>query len=174
MGQGQQRPTLLARAWVQGALRSICIQGGPQQLKGQSLTGGLLEPDTHTRVQWLSDYKPISIPKEPKERKWGRPALCNPMTYSLPTFSVHEIFQARVPEWVAISFPRGSSQPRDGTWVSHIAGRRFTLWATREVSKKSPGAPGKRGTGLAHSSFSAPLFWVSMILIATSQVLLRV
>ena len=39
--------------------------------------------------------------------------------------SVHEIFQARTLEWVAISFSRGSSQPRDRTWVSHIVGRRF-------------------------------------------------
>ena len=36
-----------------------------------------------------------------------------------------EVFQARVPEWIAISFSRGSSQPRNRTWVSHIAGRRF-------------------------------------------------
>ena len=40
-------------------------------------------------------------------------------------------FQARVLEWVAISFSRGSSQPRNQTWVSRIAGRLFTNWATR-------------------------------------------
>ena len=44
--------------------------------------------------------------------------------------SVHEIFQARILEWVAISFSRGSSQPRDQTWVSCTAGRFFTNWAT--------------------------------------------
>ena len=55
------------------------------------------------------------------------PTLCNPMDYSLPGFSVHGIFQARVPEWVAISFSRGSSRPRDQTQVSRIAGRHFTL-----------------------------------------------
>ena len=43
------------------------------------------------------------------------------------------ILQARILEWVAISFSRGSSQPRDRTPVSCIAGRRFTLWATREA-----------------------------------------
>ena len=42
-------------------------------------------------------------------------------------------FQARALEWVAMSFSRGSSQPGDQTRVSHIAGRRFTLWATREA-----------------------------------------
>ena len=46
------------------------------------------------------------------------------------------IFQARVLEWVAISFSRGSSQPRDGTWVSCTAGRRLTVWATREAQLK--------------------------------------
>ena len=56
------------------------------------------------------------------------------MDCSLPGFSVHGIFQARVLEWVAISFPRGSSQPRDWTWVSRTAGRRFTIWATREAN----------------------------------------
>ena len=47
--------------------------------------------------------------------------------------SVHGIFQARILKWVAISFFRGSSQPRDWTQVSHIVSRHFTVWATREV-----------------------------------------
>ena len=55
------------------------------------------------------------------------PTLCDPMDCSLQVPVVHWIFQARVLEWVAISFSRGSSQPRDRTWVSHIAGRRFTI-----------------------------------------------
>ena len=55
------------------------------------------------------------------------PTLCNPMDCSLPGFSVHGIFQARVLEWVAISFSRGSSRPRDQTQVSLIAGRHFTF-----------------------------------------------
>ena len=53
------------------------------------------------------------------------PTLCDPTDFSLPGFSVHGIFQTRVLEWVAISFSRGSSRPRDGTWVSHIVGRCF-------------------------------------------------
>ena len=60
--------------------------------------------------------------------------LCNPMDYSLPGFSVHGILQARILEWVAISFSRESSQPMDRTWVSWVAGRFFTIWATREAS----------------------------------------
>ena len=53
------------------------------------------------------------------------PTLCDPMDCSLPGFSVHGIFHARVLEWVAISFSRGSSWPRDQTKVSCIAGRRL-------------------------------------------------
>ena len=52
--------------------------------------------------------------------------LCDPMDCSPPGSSVHEIFQARILEWVAISFSRGSSQPRDLTWVSCTAYRFFT------------------------------------------------
>ena len=52
------------------------------------------------------------------------------MDCSLSGFSIHGIFQARVLEWVAISFSRGSSQPRNRSWVSCIADRRFILWAT--------------------------------------------
>ena len=53
------------------------------------------------------------------------PTLWDPMDCSLPGSSVHGIFQARILEWVAISFSRGSSRPRDRTPVSHIVGRRF-------------------------------------------------
>ena len=59
--------------------------------------------------------------------------VCAPMDYSLPGSSVHGILQARILEWFAISFSRGSSQPRDQTWVFCIAGRFFTIWVTREA-----------------------------------------
>ena len=62
------------------------------------------------------------------------PTLCDPMDCSLSGSSVHGIFQARVLEWIAISFSKGSSQPRNWTRVSRFAGRRFTVWATREAS----------------------------------------
>ena len=55
------------------------------------------------------------------------PTLCNPVDCSLPGSSIHWSLQARILEWVAISFSRGSSPPRDQTQVSHIAGRRFNL-----------------------------------------------
>ena len=55
------------------------------------------------------------------------PTLCDPVDCSLSGSSVHGIFQARVLEWIAISFSRGSSQPRNRTQVSGIAGRCFTI-----------------------------------------------
>ena len=59
------------------------------------------------------------------------PTLCDPRDSSPPGSPVPGILQARTLEWVAISFSR-SSQPRDRTQVSCIAGRCFTIWATRE------------------------------------------
>ena len=55
------------------------------------------------------------------------------MDCSPPGSSVHGILQARILEWVAISFSGGSSRPRDRTQVSCIAARFFTVWATREA-----------------------------------------
>ena len=70
--------------------------------------------------------------------KWSEvtqscPTLCDPMDCSLPGSSVHGIFQARILEWVAISFSRRSSWPRDRTRFSHIVGNHFIIWATREA-----------------------------------------
>ena len=97
--------------------------------------------------------------------------LCNPKDCSPPGFSVHEISQARIleseseshsvvsdslqphglhnpwnspgqnTEWVAFPFSSGSSQPRDWTQVSCIAGRFFTSWATIEVQEYQSGLP---------------------------------
>ena len=61
------------------------------------------------------------------------PTLCNPMDCSPPGSPFHGVLQARILEWVAISFSRWSSQPKDWTQVSHIAGRHFTIWATRKA-----------------------------------------
>ena len=68
----------------------------------------------------------LSYQKESEVAQLGL-TLCDPMDCSLLGSSVHGIFQARVLEWVAISFSRGSPQPRDRTQVSRIAGRHFTV-----------------------------------------------
>ena len=56
--------------------------------------------------------------------------VCDPMNYTL-----HGILQARILEWVAVPFSKGSSQPRDRTQVSHIAGGFFTSWVKREAQE---------------------------------------
>ena len=60
------------------------------------------------------------------------PALCDPINYT-----IRGILQARILEWVAFPFSRGSSQPRDWTQVSCIAGRFFPSWATRETQENT-------------------------------------
>ena len=86
------------------------------------------------RTIWFSS----PIPRYLAKVKWSEvtqscPTLCDPMDCSLPGSSVLGIFQAMVLEWIAITFSRGASRPRDQTQVSHIVDRRFTAWATREV-----------------------------------------
>ena len=51
-------------------------------------------------------------------------------------YTVHRILQARILEWVAFPFSRGSSQPRDWAQVSRIAGSFFTSWATEKCKLK--------------------------------------
>ena len=99
----------------------------------------MLSHDQLFRTWWIAHQAPLSwnFPGKNtgKESEVAQlcPALCNPVDCSLPGSSVHGIFQAIVLEWIAISFSSGSSQPRDGTQVSRIVDRRFTIWATREV-----------------------------------------
>ena len=61
------------------------------------------------------------------------PTLWDPVDYTLPGSSAHGVLQTRILEWISIAYSRGSSQPRDQTWVSCISGRFFTIWATWEV-----------------------------------------
>ena len=70
--------------------------------------------------------------------------LCESMDCGLPGSSVHEILQARILEWVAIPFSRGSSQLRDSTRVFCIVGRFSTIWAIREAHLKTTLRPSKR------------------------------
>ena len=64
--------------------------------------------------------------------------LCDAMDCNLPGSSVRGNFQTRILEWIAISFSRGSFWPKAWTWVSCIAGRLFTVWATREAHHYPP------------------------------------
>ena len=84
------------------------------------------------KAKWLSEYAlQIAVRRRESESETEVaqlcPTLCDPMDCSPPSSSIHGILQARILEWVAISFSRGSFQPRDQTQVSHIAGRHFNL-----------------------------------------------
>ena len=70
---------------------------------------------------------------ESKVKSLSRVRLCDPTDCTLPGFSVHGVFQARMLEWVAISFSRRSSLSQGLNPVSRIVGRCFTIWATSEV-----------------------------------------
>ena len=85
-------------------------------------------------TEWLYVLSLLKV--KVKVKALSRVLLCDPLG-SLPGSSVHGTFQAIVLEWIAISFSRGSSWPRDRTQVSHIVDRRLTVWATREVLTQS-------------------------------------
>ena len=78
------------------------------------------------------ELKVIPVKSEVKVSQ-SCPTLCDLMDYSLPASSVSGILQTSILEWVIVLFSRGSSQPRDWTQVSCIAGRLFTIWATKEA-----------------------------------------
>ena len=111
------------------------------------------------RIQWMSkwnrmsywwNYKLSLILRETKPSlTQSCPTLCNPVDCSPPRSSVHGIFQARVLEWVSISFSRGSSRPRDRTRVSRLVSR--TLY--RLSHQGSPNIKGNK-TKLNNSDFS--------------------
>ena len=100
-----------------------------------SVWGGPRPPNTITlRYYWWIRFQHMNL-------KWSEiaqscPTLCNPMDCSLPGSSIHGIFPGKNTvgywKWVAISFSRRSSRPRDWTQVSRIVGRCFAIWATRK------------------------------------------
>ena len=72
----------------------------------------------------------LQIHVKVKVKSLSRVRLCDSVDCNLLGFSVHGILQAGILEWIAISFSKGASRPRDRTQVSRIGGRRFNLWAT--------------------------------------------
>ena len=116
------------RDWTQVSYVAPALTGG---FFTTSATWEVLSPDRMWSLKISFDVFFLKEVKKESEVVQSCPALCDPMDCSLTGFSIREIFQARILEWVAISFSRGSSQPRDWTLVSHTAGRLFTIWATR-------------------------------------------
>ena len=89
---------------------------------GESLmaSGHLTYSQEYLKHKEALDYWKAWVLKDELKVTQSCPALCDPMVYA-----VHGIFQAGVLEWVAISFSRGSFQPRDWTKVSRTVGRSF-------------------------------------------------
>ena len=85
-----------------------------QNVKAQNLALGFGEVPHTEPIQRLVKVK-VKVAQ-------SRSTLCDPMDYT-----VHGILQARILEWVSFPFSRGSSQPRDKTQVSRIAGRFFLI-----------------------------------------------
>ena len=85
--------------------------------------------------------------------------LCDPMDCSPPGSSVHGILQARILEWVAISYSRGSSQPMDQTYVSYIC---LLHWQAGSLLLVPPGKPQivYRGVKKIHSVLSHRLKYI--------------
>ena len=79
-------------------------------------------------------YQTLKLSLKRKWKSLSHVRLCHSVDYSPPGYSVHGILQARILERITILFSRGSSPPRDRTWVSRTAGGFFTIWATRETT----------------------------------------
>ena len=121
--------------------------------KSGSLILHCLSEFAQIHIHWVGDVIQPSSPLPSvmgtrKNIKWTRfhrtyacvlshGRLCNPMDCSLPGYSVHEIFQARILKWVAISFSRGSSWPRGWTRMSCIDRQILYHWAIREALRFS-------------------------------------
>ena len=128
--EGGRRKAWQRMRWMDGITTSmdIRVNSGSWWWTGRP---GLLQPMESQKVghDWATEL----------HWKWKK-VKCSVVSNSLhlldcslPGSSVYGIFQARILDWVATSFSRRSSQPRDWTWVSHILSRHFTIWATREV-----------------------------------------
>ena len=104
------------------------LQGRILECLAFRFSRGSSQPRDQTQISLIAGgfFYQLSHKGRSKESEVAQSCLtlCDPMVCSLPGSSVHGILQARVLEWVAISFSGGSSQPRDQTL---IAGRHFNL-----------------------------------------------
>ena len=122
-------PSSRGSLWSRDQTHISCTAGGSSPSKAPGKPSCHLRPQQSPRggememalQPWLFYRCKVKVTQ-------SCPTICDPMDYT-----VNGILQARVLEWVAIPFSRGSSQPRDWTQVPWIAGRFFTSWATREA-----------------------------------------
>ena len=122
---------LIVTPWRVEPTRLLCPWNSPGKSTGVGnhslLQGIFLNPGIKSRSPVLQANSLPSAAAAAAKSLQSCPTLCDPIDCSLPGSSIQGILQARILEWVAISFSRGSSQPRNRTWVSRIAGRRFTV-----------------------------------------------
>ena len=103
------------------------VLGSHQRVTTRGPTWSVFFGENITFSIWVSEWAKVTQ---------SCPTLCDPKDYA-----VHGILQARILEWVAFPFDRGSFQPRNQTQVSCIAGGFFTTWATREAQEHCSGYP---------------------------------
>ena len=127
--------TLLTNSLLTWSYFGPCHPQGGQSSGGRSKGQGKRSNDCYQSTLFPGCFLFFFLSKESEsEVAQSCLTLRDPMNCSPPGSSTHWIFQARVLEWVAISFSRASSWPRDPTRTYHIVGRRFTVWVTREDS----------------------------------------
>ena len=132
-------PTLWT--WILVSSGSWWWTGKPSVLQSMGLQ--------RVRHDWVTELNWYQNRPSPYSRLWRKVAntrrflwveskvkvIQSCQLFATPWIVVHGILQARILEWVAFPFCRGSSQPRDWTQVSYIAGRLFTSRATREAQE---------------------------------------
>ena len=91
------------------------------------------------RVWQITECYSVVTRKKESEVTQSCPTLCDPVDCSPPGSSIHGILQARILEWVAISFSRGCSRPRDRTWSPALEADALT--------SEPPGKPKSTGVG---------------------------
>ena len=128
--EGRQKSSWMEKPWRvrKGATETVWGSGGKtcESMKTDCWAG--------LDISWWAIPQNTLHVKCESEVAQSCPTLFDPMDGIPPGSSIHGIFQARILEWVAISFSRGSSWPRDRTWGFCLAGRGFTVWATRELT----------------------------------------
>ena len=101
-----------------------------------SFSRGISQPSDRNPISWLASgfFTPEPPVKVKAQVTQSYPTLCESIDYT-----IYGILQAKILEWVAFLTSRGCYQPTDGTQVSHIAGRFFIRWATREPQEYGVG-----------------------------------
>ena len=126
--------TIWATREAPGLQMVICINLGPfREMQTHGLSFQILKSHIYSFPKWIPLRTGLPVHGDCCLVTQSRLTHCNAMDCNPPGSSVHEISQTRLQEWVAISFSRGSSQPRDQTHVTCIGRWILYYWNTREA-----------------------------------------